>query len=129
MPTIKADTLRSVATWLLFAGAILAALMSGQRINATAQLYGSSYPAAATPQVPAFTSAVLPLIDFILFLSWIVVVAASIFAAAAYKLVDDRTTREHVITLISAIVYYLVFMAWSVFVTAYFYLPMLRVGI
>ncbi len=129
MPVMKAETLRSIATWLLFVGAVLAALMSGQRIDAIALLYGSSYPASASPDMPAFTRAFLPLIDHITLLSWIVVAAAGLAVAAACKLVDDRTTREHVVTLISAILYHVVFTAWAAFVVAYFYLPKLRAGI
>ena len=128
---MKADTLRSIATWLLLAGAVLATYLSGQWINEIAQLYGSSYPASAwyPARVPVFVSAVLPLIDFIMFLSWLVLVAAGLSVAAACKLVDERNTREHVIALISTVIYHIVFSAWAIFAMAYFYLPKLRMGI
>ena len=131
MLTMKRETLRSIVTWLLLAGAILAVFISGQWINEIAQLYGSAYPASAwfPAKVPTFISVVLPLIDFIMFLSWIVLVAAGISVAAACKLVDERPTREHVIALISAVIYHMVFMAWAVFAMAYFYMPKLRVGV
>ncbi len=129
MPTMKCSTLRSVATWLLLAGALVSAIMSGQQIASIAALYGMSYPESVSLDVPEFTRAVLPMIEHIAFALGMVAAAAGIGAAAACRFARDRTTREHVVTLISAMVYHLVFMAWGTFVVAFFVLPKLRAGI
>ncbi len=130
MPVTSARTLRSLITWFLFASAIVVTLMSGQMIGLICDdIYGRGFPASLSPELPAFSQTFLPLVDRLAFVMWITAALAIGAVIWTFRLVSLRETREHVISLVSAVLYYLVLMTWIMFVMAFFVLPRAKSGI
>jgi hypothetical protein len=118
-----AGRLRTLSTWLLLAGALVAAATSVPFLRQLGSFTRPHLEAMDPKNLPAFTAAVLGHFDILTRGLWLAAIAVAFASGLAMRYSSTPERAEHTVSLITSFLYHLLLCAWVAIVVALIVLP------
>jgi hypothetical protein len=120
---LSAHRVRTIGTWLLLAGAVASAVVSGPFLGQVFAVISPHLLSLDPRSLPALTGAVLRHFDPMVSGLWVVAFAAVVASLAASRYSLTRDVAEHTISLVTSFLYHFLLCIWAAVVIALIVLP------